>query len=199
MNNPADNNPMSSAPANAANIPGSAAYGRSPYNPAGMNYGMAAAGGSFASGRKLIIGEGIQMSGEIEHCDHLLVEGTVQATLKDAKMLDISETGVFYGTVEIEEGTIAGRFEGDMTVAGRLTIKATGVINGSITYKELAVEAGASIEGKLTPTNAKHSDKVATADFSKGKAAMRQAQSTPVTGSAPKANELPFGDKSSAG
>ena len=169
-------------------LPGTAAYGRSPYNPAGMNYG-AAASGSFTSGRKLIIGEGIRMSGQIEHCDHLLVEGTVEATLSDAKLLDISETGVFYGTVEIEEGTIAGRFDGDMNVAGRLTIKSTGIINGSVTYKELAVEAGATIEGKMTPTSAKHSDKVATADFSKGKAAARQAQSpsAPMGASQPSA------------
>ncbi len=101
--------------------------------------------------RTLTIGRGINMSGEIDACDHLLVEGTVEAALKGAKVLDIAESGTFYGTVEIEEATIAGRFEGDITVNGRLTLKSTGVITGSIAYRELEVEAGAMIDGRMTP------------------------------------------------
>ncbi|MDH5722837.1 MAG: polymer-forming cytoskeletal protein [Alphaproteobacteria bacterium] len=101
--------------------------------------------------RCLTIGRGINMSGEIESCDHLVVEGTVEAALKGAKLLEVAESGVFYGTVEIEEATIAGRFEGDITVSGRLTLHATAVITGSIAYRELEVEAGAIIDGRMTP------------------------------------------------
>jgi cytoskeletal protein CcmA (bactofilin family) len=106
------------------------------------------------SSRRLVVGEGITMSGEIESCDTLIVEGTVEAALKGASILDIAETGVFYGTVEIDECSIAGRFEGDITVHGRLTVKASGSITGSIAYKELAVEAGATVDGKMSPLNA---------------------------------------------
>ncbi len=101
--------------------------------------------------RTLTIGRGINMSGEIEACDHLMVEGTVEAALKGAKLLEIAESGTFYGTVEIEEATIAGRFEGDITVNGRLILKATGVITGSIAYRALEVETGAVIDGRMTP------------------------------------------------
>lgn len=109
-----------------------------------------------ASGRKLYIGQGITLSGEIEACDHLVVEGVVEAALKGASVLEIAESGAFYGTVDIDEATIAGRFEGDLTVRGRLTIKASGSITGAITYKELAVEAGSAVDGKLTPLDAKN-------------------------------------------
>ena len=94
------------------------------------------------------------MSGEIESCDHLIVEGTVEATLKGASVLDIAESGVFYGTVEIDEATIAGRFEGDIQINGRLTIRTGGAITGSIVYKELEVEAGATIDGRISPIGA---------------------------------------------
>lgn len=104
--------------------------------------------------RRLVIGQGISMSGQIESCDYLLVEGTIEAALKGARLLEISESGNFYGTVEIDEATIAGRFEGDLTVNGRLTVKSGGVIMGSIAYKELEVEAGAVIDGKLSPLRA---------------------------------------------
>ena len=69
--------------------------------------------------RRLVIGQGITMSGEIESCDYLLVEGTLEAALKGAKVLEVADTGTFYGTVEIEEATIAGRFEGELTFISR--------------------------------------------------------------------------------
>lgn len=107
-----------------------------------------------AGERKLTIGRGIAVSGEIESCDHLIVEGTLEAALKGASVLEITENGTFYGTVDIEEATIAGRFEGDITVHGRLTIRSSGTITGSIAYKELEVESGAIIDGRLTPVGA---------------------------------------------
>jgi cytoskeletal protein CcmA (bactofilin family) len=103
------------------------------------------------SQRKLVVGPGITMSGEIECCDTLFVEGTVEAALKGASVLHVAESGVFYGTVEIDEATIAGRFEGDLKVNGRLTVKSTGSITGSIVYKELAIDAGATLDGKVSP------------------------------------------------
>lgn len=145
----------------AVDIP-SSAYGtqpaRAPYQ-GNTFYGVqpAAAASPLATSasnkeeRRLVIGYGITMSGEIEHCDILLVEGTIEAALKGAKMLEISESGTFYGTVEIDEANISGRFEGDLTVNGRLKVSASGVITGSISYKELQIEAGAIIDGKLTP------------------------------------------------
>lgn len=126
--------------------PGASAYGQ----PAG------ATANDPAAGRKLYIGQGITLSGEIEACDHLVVEGTVEAALKGASVLEIAEAGAYFGTVDIDEATIAGRFEGDLTVRGRLTIKASGIIKGAITYKELAIEAGASLDGQVTPLDAKN-------------------------------------------
>lgn len=143
------------APAAAAR-PAAPAYGA--YS-APAAYGAAPASMPSATSdpksRRLVIGQGITMSGEIESCDMLIVEGTVEAALKGASSLEIAETGMFYGTVEISEATIAGKFEGDLTVNGRLTVRASGSITGAIAYKELAVEAGATIDGKITPLGGK--------------------------------------------
>lgn len=129
-----------------------------------------------SDGRKLTIGQGITMSGEIENCDQLLVEGTVEATLNGAKLLDIAESGIFYGSVDIEEAVIAGRFEGDLTVDGRVTIEATGTVIGTITYRELTVEAGATIEGKISSFASAGTKTADTAtDFSKLKAASKKS------------------------
>jgi cytoskeletal protein CcmA (bactofilin family) len=99
--------------------------------------------------RKLIVGREIVLSGEISACDHLIVEGTVEASVKDCHRLEVSESGLFRGTVEIHEADIAGRFEGQVTVQGRLFIRATGKVDGAVQYGELAVEAGGMLDGQI--------------------------------------------------
>jgi cytoskeletal protein CcmA (bactofilin family) len=147
----------------------------SSYSPA--PYGGTPAMGTSGNGRRLVIGEGITMSGEIESCDHLLVEGSVEAALKGAKVLEISETGKFYGTVEIEEATIAGHFEGEVNVSGRLTLTSTGVITGTIVYGEIQMEAGSRIDGRLSPMGSTPAKK------SKGKpAAKKNEAELPLVG-----------------
>lgn len=151
--------PGASAP-QAGRVPPGSAYATAPAAayPASGSYNTANAVTSRVTaeeGRRLVIGEGISISGEIEACDTLVVEGTVEAALKGARILEVAESGTFYGTVEIDECTIAGRFEGDITVNGRLTIRSNGSITGTMAYKELAVEAGATVDGKITPLSAK--------------------------------------------
>lgn len=99
--------------------------------------------------RRLTVGRDISLSGEITSCDVLVVEGNVEAKLRDGRNIEIAETGLFKGSVEIDEADIAGRFEGDITVRGRLRVRSTGKITGSIKYGELEVEAGGRLVGDI--------------------------------------------------
>jgi cytoskeletal protein CcmA (bactofilin family) len=189
-------------PGGAFQRPGQPAVGRVPgaypgaypgSTPVGAPaYGSAAttspAANEAGRGRKLVIGQGITLSGEIEACEHLMVEGTVEAALKGASVLEIAETGAFYGTVEIDEATVAGRFEGDLTVKGRLTIRSGGSITGAIAYKELAVEAGATLDGKVTPLDAKSSQNAGGRKVTDNNRSKKPDNNT----------ELPFADKAAA-
>lgn len=175
------------APRIPGSYPGYAAA--NPYNPADPSSGPA----TVDNGRKLIVGRGISMSGEIESCDHLIVEGKVEAALKGANMLDIAESGTFFGTVEIEEAVVAGRFEGDLTVNGRLTIRSGGSITGAISYGELAVEAGAILDGKLSPLKS---------SLKSGKPPVKKTDASVMSGVRSAADvqggELPFSEKAVA-
>ena len=102
-------------------------------------------------GRRLIVGRGITLTGEISACDHLVVEGRIEATLRDCKRIDVAEGGVFKGSAEIDEADIGGRFEGDLSARTRLTLRGTGAIAGTVRYGELAVEAGGKITGTIEP------------------------------------------------
>lgn len=175
----------------APRVPGTYAYPGSTAQAGTGAYGSSSSAGNASNkGRRLLISEGITMSGEIESCDYVLVEGTLEAALKGASVLEVAETGVFYGAVEIDEATIAGRFEGDITVNGRLTVTATGSITGSISYKELAIEAGATVDGKLSPLSAK-GNAAKKGDKPSSKRPGRDE-------SASDGSELPFGSGSSA-
>ncbi|WP_313412527.1 bactofilin family protein, partial [Rhodospirillum rubrum] len=100
-------------------------------------------------GKKLVVGREIQLSGEINACDHLVVEGKVAANLTNASMLEVAETGEFKGTVVIAEADISGRFEGEMTVSRRLVVRPTGVVAGVIRYAALSVEEGGRLQGSI--------------------------------------------------
>jgi len=99
--------------------------------------------------RRLTVGREITLTGEIATCDVLVVEGNVSATLRDGRLIEITEAGMFEGTVEIDNADIAGKFEGDLIVHDRLTIRSTGRITGRVQYGELEVQAGGQIIGEI--------------------------------------------------
>lgn len=99
--------------------------------------------------RKLFVGRDIALSGEITSCDHLIVEGTVGAELRGSRRMDVLESGLFRGLAEVQEATIAGRFEGDLIVHGKLSIRSTGQITGNICYGAIEISAGAQIHGGI--------------------------------------------------
>jgi cytoskeletal protein CcmA (bactofilin family) len=107
-------------------------------------------GGKSAVGEKqLHVGKEITLNGTIAECDSLLVEGFVDATIENASILEITETGTFKGKVSVDHVIIAGLFEGDLIVGKQLTIKSTGTFKGSVSYLRMEVESGGSIEGSM--------------------------------------------------
>ncbi|WP_391348335.1 polymer-forming cytoskeletal protein [Azospirillum sp. A23] len=122
--------------------PGAAPVAQAPVAPAPVAPAM-------PEQRRLTVGRDISLTGEIGSCDVVVVEGTVEAKLREGRLVEIAETGLFKGSVDIEEADIAGRFEGDIAVRGRLTVRSTGKITGSIRFGELAVDAGGQLIGDI--------------------------------------------------
>lgn len=105
---------------------------------------------SFASSSQgtLIVGEGIQVKGEIQSCTTLIVEGRVEASL-EAEELTVREGGVYDGKAVVESARISGDFSGDLTVHGLLTVSAGGRVNGSLRYGDLRIEQGGRLSGDV--------------------------------------------------
>jgi cytoskeletal protein CcmA (bactofilin family) len=102
-----------------------------------------------AESKKLIVGREIVLSGQITSCERLVVEGRVEASLTETRMIEIAESGHFKGSAEIESADIAGRYEGTLTVRERLFIRSTGKVNGKVTYGQIEIEPGGEIAGEI--------------------------------------------------
>ena len=88
-----------------------------------------------------------------------------------SRTLEIFKDGKAFGSIEAENVTIAGYFEGEMACSGLLTIAKTGTVRGRVAYGTLLVELGGlldagifqleSADTKLVPFHLKgvHSDK----------------------------------------
>ena len=99
--------------------------------------------------KRLTVGRETTISGgTVLDCERLTVEGTVEASMPDGRLLEIVKGGVFKGTVTVDSADIAGSFEGDLKVKKRLFIRASGRVNGTVRYGQLEIERGGRIEGK---------------------------------------------------
>jgi len=100
-------------------------------------------------GKRLTVGRDICLSGEISACEKLIVEGSVEAQLTDASMIEVAATGTFKGTAEVENADISGLYDGDLTVRGRVTVRPGGQIKGKVLYGVIVIEAGGQVNGEM--------------------------------------------------
>mgnify|MGYP003386531651 CR=1 FL=1 len=105
--------------------------------------------GGSGEGRRMVVAKDITLAGQISKCDFLVVEGTVEGMRYDGQALEVTEGGSFNGSIEVDSAEIAGAFDGIVVVRGRLTIRPTGRITGTIRYGEIEINAGGQVNGEL--------------------------------------------------
>jgi len=106
-----------------------------------------------SEGKKLIVGRGIRLSGEIQACERLVVEGEVHADLTGALVLEIAENGLFKGRATVDYAEISGSFDGELTVRDRLMLRSTGQVDGDLRYAEMEIERGGRVRGTIGELN----------------------------------------------
>ena len=105
--------------------------------------------GGDADGKQLLVGKAVTINGEITGCERLVVEGKVDATIKDVKFIEVTANGAFKGNAEVENANIAGAYEGTLKVSGHLEIAGTGTVKGTVSYKTIAVASGGQVLGTI--------------------------------------------------
>jgi cytoskeletal protein CcmA (bactofilin family) len=101
-------------------------------------------------GRRLVVAKDITLTGQISKCDFLVVEGAVEGMRYEGQSLEVAEGGSFNGNIEVDNAEISGAFDGSISVRGRLTIRPTGRVAGTIRYGEIEINAGGQVTGEMS-------------------------------------------------
>ncbi len=103
---------------------------------------------------KVIIGNGVEIIGEIKKADEVQIDGEADVTMKTDNLV-IGNTGKCKGNIETHNADIWGAFDGDLKASGTLTIQEEGIATGTIEYQKMQIKLGGSLSGDV-----KRSDKV---------------------------------------
>ncbi len=100
-----------------------------------------------------LIDAGVEIVGDVIITDGLRVDGRVQGDIRvrqDARgLLVLSEKGSIQGSVKVYDAVINGTVTGDLEVEHFLELQANARICGNITYRQLRMDCGATVDGRL--------------------------------------------------
>jgi len=97
-----------------------------------------------------LIGQGVEVSGNITFADRLEIEGKVTGKISsEGGSLIIGEFGTVKAEIDIGVCVIHGNLEGDLTARSRVEIHRTGRVAGDLLTPILIVEEGAIFNGAV--------------------------------------------------
>lgn len=113
-------------------------------------------GGGYSDSKRLVVGRDIALSGSINACEKLVVQGRVEASMTDCSEIEVADSGTFKGEAEIDVAEVNGVFEGTLVARELLLIRSNGRVSGKIRFGRLEVERGGELMGDVqvyTPEN----------------------------------------------
>ena len=103
---------------------------------------------------KVVIGQGVTITGEIKKADEVQIDGDADITMKTDNLV-VGATGQCKGNIETHNADIWGVFDGDIKASGTLTIQEQGKVSGSVEYQNIQIKLGGNLSGDI-----KLSDKI---------------------------------------
>ena len=97
---------------------------------------------------KVIIGNGVSITGEIKKADEVQIDGEADVTMKTDNIV-IGTTGKCKGNIETHNADVWGSFDGDLKASGTLTIQAEGNATGTIEYQNMQIKLGGKLSGDI--------------------------------------------------
>ncbi len=102
-----------------------------------------------ASSNKLsIIDKNLTLDGSVSFSGELIVEGTIKGRLEGDHII-IAEAGLIDAEAHVANITISGVFNGNLTVNNKLMLMSGGSCSGTISCRDLEMEAGSILNGDI--------------------------------------------------
>lgn len=99
-----------------------------------------------------VIGASIKVKGNFHGQGNIIIEGTLEGSLKTDASIFIGEKAKVVASVEARDLIVNGEIKGNTKVKNYLSLGGTAKINGDIQYGVLSIEKGAIINGQLLAT-----------------------------------------------
>lgn len=100
-----------------------------------------------------LVADNMTITGDVQFSGGLRVDGRINGNVlgEDGThgLLVLSEKGVINGSVRTWDAVINGTICGDLEVEHFLELQANARVTGNITYRQMQLECGAAVEGKL--------------------------------------------------
>jgi len=97
-----------------------------------------------------IIGASVKVDGNFKSDGNVVVEGTVQGSIKTKSNLTVGSSARIKAEVEVNNLYLSGEIKGNVKVVEKAELKSNAKILGNLETKLLTVEEGAVINGKCT-------------------------------------------------
>ncbi len=97
---------------------------------------------------KVVIGDGVSITGEIKKADEVQIDGEADVTMKTDNLV-VGITGKCKGNIETHNADVWGAFDGDIKASGTLTIQEQGMVEGSIEYQNIQIKLGGKLNGDI--------------------------------------------------
>jgi cytoskeletal protein CcmA (bactofilin family) len=94
-----------------------------------------------------VIGPKTVLKGDITGEEDVLVEGTVEGTIRIGRDLRVGPGGCVKATVSAQSVVVAGEITGDCHAAKRVHIEASGKLTGNIRAPRVVIVEGATFKG----------------------------------------------------
>lgn len=100
-----------------------------------------------------LVADQMSITGDVIFSGGLRVDGRIhgQVVSEDGAngLLVLSDKGTIVGGVKVHDAVINGTIEGDLEVSHFLELQANARVTGNISYRQLQLECGATVDGKL--------------------------------------------------
>ncbi len=106
-----------------------------------------------------LIGAGTEIEGNLITQAGVRIEGLFKGMIECQGDVVIGENGAAHSNIAARNVTVAGKIVGDVNTRGKLTILATGSLQGNVSAHTLVVEEGGRINGTTRMDKANKADK----------------------------------------
>ena len=125
-------------------------------------FGLNRKPGSMPSTRlSSLVAPGVQITGDVAFTGGLRIDGRVAGKLvgqtadgQPASLLVLSESGRIEGSVRCSDAVINGAVSGDLDIENFLELQSNAVVTGTIRYRQLKMDVGATVQGQLLKVKA---------------------------------------------